>query len=91
MASIAQSVRLLGQCIASRVGAWVSLDDSTARGIHMSRLYLALEPLAREELTPCLLDRVLGAGQSASRRQRGDRLRQIHRGVDRQAVICQSN
>jgi GTP cyclohydrolase I len=60
MAGIAQPVRLLGQCIASRVGAWVSLDDSTARGIHMSRLYLALEPLAREALTPCLLDRVLG-------------------------------
>ena len=30
----------------------VSLDDGEARGIHMSRLYLALEMLEQETLSP---------------------------------------
>lgn len=60
MAGIAQPVVLLGQRLAARVSAGVSLDDAAARGIHMSRLYLALAALETEELTPALLARVLG-------------------------------
>ncbi|MNC06143.1 hypothetical protein D3C75_536470 [compost metagenome] len=37
----------------------MSLDDGNARGIHMSRLYLALELLEQESLSPALLRRVL--------------------------------
>ena len=59
MSGIAQPILLHGQRIATRVSAGVSLDDATARGIHMSRLYLALEVLEVEELTPALLARVL--------------------------------
>ncbi|HEY8330323.1 MAG TPA: GTP cyclohydrolase FolE2 [Pseudomonas sp.] len=59
MAGIAQPILLHGQRIAARVSTGVSLDDATARGIHMSRLYLALEVLEVEELTPALLARVL--------------------------------
>lgn len=60
MDGIAQPVIVHGQRLAARVAAEVSLDDAAVRGIHMSRLYLALEPLATEELTPALLERVLG-------------------------------
>ncbi|SEJ61310.1 GTP cyclohydrolase I [Pseudomonas linyingensis] len=60
MAGIAQPVVLLGQRLAARVAAGVSLDDAAARGIHMSRLYLALAALESEELAPALLARVLG-------------------------------
>ena len=60
MAGIAQPVVLHGQRLATRISAGVSLDDAAARGIHMSRLYLALEALETEELSPALLARVLG-------------------------------
>ncbi|NWL79528.1 GTP cyclohydrolase I FolE2 [Pseudomonas taiwanensis] len=59
MCGIAHPVMLEGQRIAAYVDAGVSLDDSNARGIHMSRLYLALEELEREELSASLLHRVL--------------------------------
>lgn len=59
MAGIAQPVVLHGQRIAARVSAGVSLDAAAARGIHMSRLYLALAALEEEELTPALLARLL--------------------------------
>ncbi|WP_177318486.1 GTP cyclohydrolase, FolE2/MptA family, partial [Pseudomonas sp. R62] len=42
MRGIALPVVLEGQCLSARVDAGVSLDDGEARGIHMSRLYLAL-------------------------------------------------
>jgi GTP cyclohydrolase I len=60
MAGIALPVVLHGQRLAARVSAAVSLDDAAARGIHMSRLYLALEALESEELSPALLARLLG-------------------------------
>lgn len=60
MAGIALPVVLHGQRLAARVSAGVSLDDSAARGIHMSRLYLALAALESEELNPALLARLLG-------------------------------
>ena len=59
MASIAIPVLLHGQQIAAKADAGVSLDDGSARGIHMSRLYLALEKLEHKELTPALLQGVL--------------------------------
>ena len=59
MADIALPVRLHGQPIAVRATAGVSLDDGAARGIHMSRLYLALQALKQAELSPALLRQVL--------------------------------
>lgn len=59
MHGIALPLRLHGQLIAGRAAAGVSLDDGAARGIHMSRLYLALEHLHEAELSPTLLRRVL--------------------------------
>lgn len=59
MAEIALPIWFYGQRVAVRADAGVSLDDGSARGIHMSRLYLALEQLERESLTPALLHRVL--------------------------------
>lgn len=59
MAGIAVPLLLHGQRIAARASAGVSLDDPTARGIHMSRLYLALAALEHEELTPALLTQLL--------------------------------
>jgi len=48
------------QRVSARVSAFVDLDDATARGIHMSRLYLHLDRhLSSEPLTPGALRRVL--------------------------------
>lgn len=44
----------------ARVTAQVNLKDPTARGIHMSRLYLHVDKhLSREPLSPCTLRRLL--------------------------------
>ena len=59
MCGIALPILIDGQRLNARADAGVSLDDGEARGIHMSRLYLALEMLERENLTPALLRRVL--------------------------------
>jgi GTP cyclohydrolase I len=59
MCGIALPVSLEGQRVSAKADAGVSLDDGEARGIHMSRLYLALEVLERENLSPALLRRVL--------------------------------
>jgi GTP cyclohydrolase I len=59
MCGIALPVSLEGQRVGAKADAGVSLDDGEARGIHMSRLYLALEVLERENLSPALLRRVL--------------------------------
>ncbi|MBH2031814.1 MAG: GTP cyclohydrolase I FolE2 [Pseudomonadales bacterium] len=59
MRGIALPLSLHGQLIAGRAAAGVSLDDGAARGIHMSRLYLALEHLHEAELSPTLLRQVL--------------------------------
>ncbi|BAN51361.1 GTP cyclohydrolase FolE2 [Metapseudomonas resinovorans] len=84
MHGIAQPLLLDGQRIAARADAGVSLDDSSARGIHMSRLYLALQALEGEELSIPLLRRVLasfleshqGLSSSASLRLQGETLLQ---------------
>lgn len=59
MCGIALPVSLDGQRLNAKVDAGVSLDDGNARGIHMSRLYLALEMLEQEDLTLRLLRQVL--------------------------------
>lgn len=59
MHGIALPVLLEGKRLSAKADAGVSLDDGEARGIHMSRLYLALEVLERENLSPALLRRIL--------------------------------
>jgi GTP cyclohydrolase I len=59
MGEIALPLLFAGQRINARAGAGVSLDDGGARGIHMSRLYLALQVLETESLSPMLLRQVL--------------------------------
>ncbi|WPC05187.1 GTP cyclohydrolase FolE2 [Pseudomonas benzenivorans] len=59
MGAIALPVLLLGQRINARADAGVSLDNGGSRGIHMSRLYLALQILEHRPLTPALLQQVL--------------------------------
>ncbi|NBF09606.1 GTP cyclohydrolase FolE2 [Pseudomonas sp. Fl4BN1] len=59
MCGIALPVVIDSQRVAAKADAGVSLDDGEARGIHMSRLYLALELLEQENLTPALLRQVL--------------------------------
>jgi GTP cyclohydrolase I len=59
MDEIALPLLFSGQRINARADAGVSLDDGGARGIHMSRLYLALQVLESENLSPALLQQVL--------------------------------
>ncbi|QEN45061.1 GTP cyclohydrolase FolE2 [Pseudomonas protegens] len=59
MCGIALPVVINNQPSAAKADAGVSLDDGEARGIHMSRLYLALEMLEQANLTPALLRRIL--------------------------------
>ncbi|MCL7929782.1 GTP cyclohydrolase FolE2 [Halomonas llamarensis] len=51
MEGIALPVQLGTHSVTAKLDAGVSLDESEARGIHMSRLYLALEPLEDAPLT----------------------------------------
>ena len=59
MCGVALPVVIKGQQHAATADAGVSLDDSEARGIHMSRLYLALEVLESQELNPLLFKKIL--------------------------------
>ena len=59
MCGIALPVLIDGQRLAATADAGVSLDDGEARGIHMSRLYLALEVLELQDLTPLVFKKVL--------------------------------
>lgn len=60
MEGVALPIELARQRVAAYIDAGVSLDTPDARGIHMSRLYLALEQLEHQELTVPLLNEVLG-------------------------------
>ncbi|WP_394424836.1 GTP cyclohydrolase FolE2 [Vreelandella stevensii] len=51
MEGIALPLKVAGHTLAGRASAGVSLDDRQARGIHMSRLYLALAALEHQQLT----------------------------------------
>lgn len=59
MHGIAVPVLLDGQRLSAMADAGVSLDDGAARGIHMSRLYVALEALEDSPLSISLLRRIL--------------------------------
>lgn len=59
MCGIALPIVIDGQRLTATADAGVSLDDGEARGIHMSRLYLALEMLESQDLNPLLLKKVL--------------------------------
>lgn len=59
MRGIASPVLINGQRLSAKIDAGVNLVDATARGIHMSRLYLALDQLETENLTPALLRQLL--------------------------------
>ncbi|CEL32431.1 GTP cyclohydrolase FolE2 [Pseudomonas fluorescens] len=59
MRGIALPVLLDGQRLSAKADAGVSLDDGEARGIHMSRLYLALETLEQRNISPTLLHQIL--------------------------------
>ncbi|AZF40150.1 GTP cyclohydrolase I type 2 [Pseudomonas sp. R4-39-08] len=59
MCGIALPVLLEDQRLPATADAGVSLDDGLARGIHMSRLYLALQAFDQQPLTPALLRNVL--------------------------------
>ncbi len=51
MEGIALPFQVAGQGVTGQASAGVSLDDPTARGIHMSRLYLTLAELEERELS----------------------------------------
>ncbi|AYG47388.1 GTP cyclohydrolase I FolE2 [Pseudomonas sp. Leaf58] len=59
MCGIALPVQAEGRTATASVDAGVSLVDGSARGIHMSRLYLALESLAHQPLTPLAIRQLL--------------------------------
>ncbi len=59
MCGIALPISIDGHRLSAKADAGVSLDDGEARGIHMSRLYLALERLEQGDLTPALIREVL--------------------------------
>ncbi|MFY0990141.1 GTP cyclohydrolase FolE2 [Halomonas sp. C05BenzN] len=71
MERIALPLQVAGQAIAGQASAGVSLDDPTARGIHMSRLYLALEALEGQELSlprvAAVLDTFLASHEGLAR------------------------
>jgi len=59
MCGIALPVQFEGRTAAAKIDAGVSLVDCSSRGIHMSRLYLALETLERQPLTPLAIRQLL--------------------------------
>lgn len=59
MCGIAQPVQFEGRTAAAIVDAGVSLVDGSSRGIHMSRLYLALESLEHQPLSPLTIRKLL--------------------------------
>ncbi|MGJ7547386.1 GTP cyclohydrolase FolE2 [Pseudomonas alloputida] len=59
MCGIASPIQLDGRQVPAMANAGVSLVDGTSRGIHMSRLYLALESLEQQQLTPLAIRHLL--------------------------------
>lgn len=59
MCGIALPVQFEGRTAAAKVDVGVSLVDGSSRGIHMSRLYLALESLENQPLTPLAMRQLL--------------------------------
>lgn len=61
MEGIALPVQLGTRSVTVKLDAGVSLDEAEARGIHMSRLYLALAPLEEAPLTLPTIKEILSA------------------------------
>ncbi len=59
MCGIALPVQFEGRIAAAKVDAGVSLVEGSSRGIHMSRLYLALESLEGQPLTALVIRQLL--------------------------------
>jgi GTP cyclohydrolase I len=59
MCGLAVPLRLEGRTVRAQADAGVNLEAASARGIHMSRLYLALETMENTELSPLLLRQLL--------------------------------
>ncbi|WP_339409229.1 GTP cyclohydrolase FolE2 [Pseudomonas sp. EA_35y_Pfl2_R5] len=59
MQGIALPINLAGQRIHAHADVGVNLGDGNARGIHMSRLYLALHALEQRELSTTTLQQLL--------------------------------
>ncbi|GIZ10764.1 GTP cyclohydrolase FolE2 [Pseudomonas sp. NCCP-436] len=59
MTGITLPVRLAGEAVTAYADIGVNLDDSHARGIHMSRLYLAVQRLVHQEVEVNALRQVL--------------------------------
>ena len=60
MSDIEVPVRLAnGSLVPARASAFVSLDDPDAKGIHMSRLFLALQTNLEEELSVSLMEAII--------------------------------
>ncbi|WP_060507748.1 GTP cyclohydrolase FolE2 [Pseudomonas sp. NBRC 111124] len=59
MCGIALPIQFDGRHVSAMANAGVSLVDGTSRGIHMSRLYLALESLEQQPLTLLAIRRLL--------------------------------
>lgn len=59
MGGIATPILLDGNRLSCTADIGVSLDDGAARGIHMSRLYLALQRLENTQLSPSAIKDVL--------------------------------
>ncbi|WP_341522030.1 GTP cyclohydrolase FolE2 [Pseudomonas sp. G.S.17] len=75
MCGIALPILMDGKRLSAKADVGVSLDDGAARGIHMSRLYLALEKLENENLTPASVRRLL------------ERFLQSHEGLSNNAYL----
>ena len=75
MCGIALPILMDGKRLSAKADVGVSLDDGAARGIHMSRLYLALEKLENEDLTPASVRRLL------------ERFLQSHEGLSNNAYL----
>lgn len=75
MEEICLPLRLAGQPVVARANAGVSLDDPGTRGIHMSRLYMALRELEQRELDGPAIRAVL------------DAFLQSHHGLSRAAYL----
>ena len=83
MGEIALPLLFAGQRVNARADAGVSLDDGGARGIHMSRLYLALQLLETDNLSPSLLQQLLGEFLDSHR----DLSRQAHISLRGEALL----
>ncbi|MFJ2983770.1 MULTISPECIES: GTP cyclohydrolase FolE2 [unclassified Pseudomonas] len=59
MRGIALPILFAGRSVAAKADAGVSLVDGSSRGIHMSRLYLALERLEQVPLSPLAIRHLL--------------------------------